>query len=225
MKRIGIIASSGGSSFDAAQALLARAGRADFAGVVVDRPCGFQQVAERHGLPCRTVPYEDAASFSARALDVLRDQGADACLLFYTRRVTAPLIGALPVWNLHLSLLPAFTGIKSSRKMVEAGVRMAGATLQLAEETMDSGAILAQVASPVPVGAAERDLLHMGYAHTVYLTLMAAELARLELLHARSAPHGLPMAASACPALPDRALADAFAKWVATHCPSVTFHG
>jgi len=86
-------------------------------------------------------------------------------------------------------------------------------------------ALLAQVASLVPVGAVERDMLHIGYAHTVYLTLMAAELARLELLHARSAPHGLPMAASACPALPDRALSDAFAKWVDTHCPSVTFHG
>ena len=225
MGRIGIIASSGGSSFDAAQSLLAEAGRSHFAGVVVDRPCGFQQVAARHGIPCRSVAYTDAGSFSAQALDILRDQGADACLLFYTRRVTAPLIGALPVWNLHLSLLPAFTGIGSARKMVASGVRMAGATLHVAEESMDSGPILSQVASPVPVGATEQDLLHLGYVHTVYLTLLTAELARLGALQARSTPTGLPVAPNACPALPDRALAEAFARWAATHCPRVNFHG
>lgn len=225
MGRIGVIASSGGSSFDAAQGLLARMNRTDFVGVVVDRPCGFEQVAARHGLPCQAVPYTDAESFSARALGLLRDQGADGCLLYYTRRVTAPLIGAIPVWNVHLSLLPAFAGIGSAKKMAAAGVRVAGATLHVAEQTMDSGPILAQTVSPVPVGAVEQDLLRIGFAHNVYLTLWAGEMARLNLLHQRSAPEGLPISPSACPALPDRALAESFMQWMLVNCPTVTFHG
>ena len=225
MGRIGIIASSGGSSFDAAQGLLVSMGRDDFAGVVVDRPCGFQAVAARHGLACTLVPHADATSFSEQALERLRQQGAEACLLFYTRRVTRPLIGSMPVWNLHLSLLPAYPGIGAARKIVAGGVRMAGATLHVAEEAMDAGPILAQVASPLRTGASERDVLHLGYAHNVYLTLLAAEFARLGLLHATSAPLGLPVTPSASPALPDRALAEAFARWIAANCPTVTFDG
>ncbi|NBX37091.1 MAG: hypothetical protein EBR10_07710 [Planctomycetes bacterium] len=101
MGRIAFIASSAGSAFDTALTILARTISANFIGVVVDRQCRYQQVAARHRLPCRLVPYTDARSFSARASDILRDRSAEldglaispsACPAVPTRRMADILV-------------------------------------------------------------------------------------------------------------------------------------
>ena len=51
--------------------------------------------------------------------------------------------------NTHNSLLPAFPGMHGPRDALEYGVRVAGATLFLVDEGVDTGPILAQVAVPV----------------------------------------------------------------------------
>jgi phosphoribosylglycinamide formyltransferase 1 len=51
--------------------------------------------------------------------------------------------------NTHNSLLPAFPGIHGPRDALAYGVKVAGATLFLVDEGVDTGPILAQVAVPV----------------------------------------------------------------------------
>jgi phosphoribosylglycinamide formyltransferase-1 len=51
--------------------------------------------------------------------------------------------------NIHPSLLPAFAGLHTHRRAIEAGCRVAGATVHLVTPTLDHGPILAQAAVPV----------------------------------------------------------------------------
>ncbi|GAA4207031.1 phosphoribosylglycinamide formyltransferase [Actinocatenispora rupis] len=51
--------------------------------------------------------------------------------------------------NTHNALLPAFPGIHGPRDALAYGVKIAGATLFLVDEGVDTGAIIAQVAVPV----------------------------------------------------------------------------
>lgn len=51
--------------------------------------------------------------------------------------------------NTHNSLLPAFAGMNGPRDALEYGVKLAGATLFVVDEGVDTGAIIAQVAVPV----------------------------------------------------------------------------
>src|SRR5690606_8906922 len=51
--------------------------------------------------------------------------------------------------NTHNSLLPAFAGINGPRDALEYGVKLAGATLFVVDDGVDTGAIIAQVAVPV----------------------------------------------------------------------------
>lgn len=51
--------------------------------------------------------------------------------------------------NTHNSLLPAFPGIRGPQDALEYGVKIAGATLFLVDEGVDTGVIIAQTAVPV----------------------------------------------------------------------------
>ncbi len=51
--------------------------------------------------------------------------------------------------NIHPSLLPAFTGLHTHRRAIEAGCVVAGATVHLVTAELDHGPILAQAVVPV----------------------------------------------------------------------------
>lgn len=51
--------------------------------------------------------------------------------------------------NIHPSLLPAFTGLDTHRRALEAGVRLHGATVHAVTAELDHGPILAQAVVPV----------------------------------------------------------------------------
>ncbi|PZQ70846.1 MAG: phosphoribosylglycinamide formyltransferase, partial [Variovorax paradoxus] len=51
--------------------------------------------------------------------------------------------------NIHPSLLPAFPGLHTHRRAIEAGCRVAGATVHQVTTELDHGPILAQAAVPV----------------------------------------------------------------------------
>ena len=53
------------------------------------------------------------------------------------------------ILNIHPSLLPAFRGLDTHERALQAGVRIHGATVHLARPEVDEGPILAQVAVPV----------------------------------------------------------------------------
>jgi phosphoribosylglycinamide formyltransferase-1 len=54
--------------------------------------------------------------------------------------------------NIHPSLLPAFTGLKTHQRAIDAGCQFAGATVHQVTRDLDHGQILAQVVVPVLKG-------------------------------------------------------------------------
>ena len=60
--------------------------------------------------------------------------------------------------NIHPSLLPAFPGLHTHRRAIEAGCAHAGATVHLVTAELDHGPILAQAAVPVLPGDTEQTL-------------------------------------------------------------------
>ena len=54
--------------------------------------------------------------------------------------------------NIHPSLLPAFTGLHTHQRAIDAGCKFAGATVHQVTEALDHGRILAQAVVPVLQG-------------------------------------------------------------------------
>jgi phosphoribosylglycinamide formyltransferase-1 len=54
--------------------------------------------------------------------------------------------------NIHPSLLPAFSGLHTHQRAIDAGCQLAGATVHLVTAELDCGPILAQAAVPVLPG-------------------------------------------------------------------------
>src|SRR5207247_10270305 len=51
--------------------------------------------------------------------------------------------------NIHPSLLPAFPGLHAQRQALRYGVKVAGATVHLVDEGVDTGPVVLQAAVPV----------------------------------------------------------------------------
>jgi phosphoribosylglycinamide formyltransferase 1 len=60
--------------------------------------------------------------------------------------------------NVHPSLLPAFTGLHTHRRALEAGCKLAGATVHFVTAALDHGPIIAQAVVPVLPGDTEHSL-------------------------------------------------------------------
>jgi phosphoribosylglycinamide formyltransferase 1 len=60
--------------------------------------------------------------------------------------------------NIHPSLLPAFTGLHTHQRAIDAGCRFAGATVHRVTAVLDEGEILAQAVVPVLIGDNESTL-------------------------------------------------------------------
>jgi phosphoribosylglycinamide formyltransferase-1 len=68
--------------------------------------------------------------------------------------------------NIHPSLLPAFAGLHTHRRALEAGCKVAGATVHQVTAELDHGPILAQAAVPVLPNDTE---------HTLAVRVLAVE--------------------------------------------------
>jgi phosphoribosylglycinamide formyltransferase-1 len=60
--------------------------------------------------------------------------------------------------NIHPSLLPAFTGLHTHRRALQAGCKVAGATVHFVTAELDHGPIIAQAVVPVLPGDDESSL-------------------------------------------------------------------
>ena len=72
--------------------------------------------------------------------------------------------------NIHPSLLPAFPGLHTHRRALEAGVKLHGATVHLVTPAVDSGPIVIQGAVPVLAGDDEEALAArvLAVEHRIY---------------------------------------------------------
>lgn len=155
--------------------------RADAAGL--DR-------AGRAGLPTAIVPHRDFPSREAfdAALDQrLRDAGIGlVCLAGFMRLLGGPFVER---WrdrliNIHPSLLPAFPGLDTHRRVLAQGVRITGCTVHFVRAEMDNGPIIVQAAVPVLPGddetrLAARVLAAEHRAYPLALRLIAEDRVRV----------------------------------------------
>lgn len=72
--------------------------------------------------------------------------------------------------NIHPSLLPAFPGLDTHRKALEAGESFAGCTVHFVRAEMDQGPIIAQASVPILSGDIEATLAErvLVVEHTLY---------------------------------------------------------
>jgi phosphoribosylglycinamide formyltransferase 1 len=163
---LGILISGRGSNMQAlvaacrnggipADVRLVLSNRAEAAGV------GF---AEAAGIAATVVPHRnhrDRESFDAALHAALKRAGVDfVCLAGFMRLLTP---GFIAVWrdrmiNIHPSLLPAFPGLDTHRRALDAGVKLAGCTVHFVRFETDTGPIVAQAAVPVLPGDDEASL-------------------------------------------------------------------
>jgi phosphoribosylglycinamide formyltransferase 1 len=169
--RLGIIGSSGGGALISASDCLRSAGTAIEWIVVTDRECGLATWAKKNARLAHRIPYINAEYFSENANKVFRNAGCEDVLLFYTRRVAKPLIDQRRVWNIHPSLLPSFPGLNGVKDAISAGVKVIGATLHHVDAGLDTGKIVAQVASPFSAQLNLEQAQHLSYLQKVWLTL------------------------------------------------------
>ncbi len=163
--RTAVLISGRGSNL---RALIAACAAPDFpaeiVAVIANRAdAGGLAHAAAAGIASRVVPHRDYPSREAfdAALDAaLRQAGEElVCLAGFMRLLTAPFVEA---WrdrmiNIHPSLLPAFPGLRTHERALEAGVRFSGCTVHYVRPEMDLGPIILQAAVPVlPRDDAER---------------------------------------------------------------------
>jgi len=107
------------------------------------------------GLPTATVDHRDYADRDTfeQVVDArLSEAGAEiVCLAGFLRLLTG---GFVDRWtdrmiNIHPSLLPAFKGLHTHERAIEAGVRISGCTVHFVRPDMDAGPIIIQAAVPV----------------------------------------------------------------------------
>lgn len=157
-KRIGVLASGGGSNLQALHDYLAALGerRAGEVALVASERAGTGalQRAAAWEVPSIVVP---PPATGPSLLESLRQHGIDLVVLAgYLRLVPSDVVAAYRgrIVNVHPALLPAFGGHGMYGRRVHAaviahGARVSGVTVHFVDEAYDQGPIIAQW--PVPV--------------------------------------------------------------------------
>jgi phosphoribosylglycinamide formyltransferase-1 len=129
--------------------------RADAAGLAA---------ASGHGIASRVLapePDEDRAGYGRRLDAALAGAGAGLVALAGFMRILDG--GFIRAWqgrllNIHPSLLPAYRGLHTHRRVLEAGERLHGCTVHFVSEELDAGPAVIQGRLAVLPGDDERSL-------------------------------------------------------------------
>jgi phosphoribosylglycinamide formyltransferase 1 len=129
-----------------AEVALVISNRADAAGLRHARDCGVATEMIPHGAFATQVGFENAIDRT------LHEHGIAVVCLAGFMRVLSPWF--VERWrdrllNIHPSLLPAFRGLDTHRRVLAAGVRFTGCTVHLVRAEVDDGPIVVQAVVPV----------------------------------------------------------------------------
>ena len=161
MNNIVILISGGGSNM---AAIVRAAGRdrwserfgARIAAVISNKAdAAGLALAKSHGIETAVVPHKDFPSREAfdealaRAVDA--HSPALVVLAGFMRILTPAFVGryAGRLINIHPSLLPAFPGLNTHQRAIDAGCKVAGVTVHQVTTELDHGPILDQAVVPV----------------------------------------------------------------------------
>ncbi|MBB5206416.1 phosphoribosylglycinamide formyltransferase-1 [Inhella inkyongensis] len=150
--------------------------RPEAAGLAFAKAQGISTVALDH----KAYPTREA--FDAALMDAIDAHAPDAVVLAGFMRILTPGFTehyAGRLLNIHPSLLPAFPGLHTHRRALEAGCQLAGATVHLVTAELDHGPILAQAMVPVLAGDDEARLAQrvLSLEHQMYPRALAWFLA------------------------------------------------
>jgi phosphoribosylglycinamide formyltransferase-1 len=178
MKRIVVLISGQGTNMKAlVDACEAERWPARIVAVVSNRPdAAGLAFARDHGIAAEGLDHKafaDRAAFDAALAAVIDGHAPDLVVLAGFMRILTPeFVGryAGRMINIHPSLLPAFAGLHTHRRALEAGCKLAGATVHLVTPDLDHGPIVAQAAVPVRADDDESSLARRVLAaeHVLY---------------------------------------------------------
>jgi phosphoribosylglycinamide formyltransferase 1 len=191
MKNIVILISGGGSNM---AAIVRAAQQGDWAG-----RCGAQvaavisnkadakglEWAKAQGIATAVVDHKQYASreaFDAALAGVIDGYSPTLVVLAGFMRILTPTFVqryAGRMLNIHPSLLPAFPGLHTHQRALDAGCKFAGATVHQVTAALDHGPILAQAVVPVLAGDTVEALAarvltqeHLIYPRAIYELLL-----------------------------------------------------
>jgi phosphoribosylglycinamide formyltransferase-1 len=191
-KRVAILISGRGSNMSA---LIRAAARPDYPAEIVlvvssrSDAAGLETATEA-GIPTAVVSSRDQTdriAFEAAIGDHLATAGVEiVCLAGFMRLLSEDFVER---WrdralNIHPSILPAFQGLNTHERAINAGVKLHGCTVHFVRAAMDDGPIIAQAAVPVLSTDTPGDLAArvLSAEHRIYpeaLALVAAERTRV----------------------------------------------
>lgn len=155
--KIAVLVSGSGTNLQAIIDAIANEGLpVEIVRVVSSRPDAYGiERAQAAGIPVtvlnRTI-YQDREAADQMIVDACKADGAEYLVMAgYMRMLTPVVLNAFPdhVLNLHPALLPSFKGAHAIDDAFNAGVKITGVTVHLANEEYDKGPIVAQRAVPV----------------------------------------------------------------------------
>ncbi len=162
MKKVVILISGRGSNM---QAILEAKLPVKVAAVISNDPqAGGLATADSHGVPTRVVDhreYRERAAFDDALRAAIDSFAPDLVVLAgFMRILTAEFVDHYRgrMINIHPSLLPAFTGLHTHKRALEAGVKLHGCTAHFVTPELDHGPVIIQAAVPVLEGDDEERL-------------------------------------------------------------------
>ena len=193
-KRVAVLISGRGSNMAALiEAAKASDYPAEIALVVSNKSAaGGLETARTAGIATAVVDHKafgkDRAAFERALQDVLQRHRIEiVCLAGFMRILTPWFVGQWQerMLNIHPALLPAFKGLDTHKRALEAGAKIHGATVHFVVPEMDAGPIIAQGAVRVRAGDTEETLSRrvLAVEHAIYpraLKLVAEGRVRVE---------------------------------------------
>ncbi len=204
-KRVAVLISGRGSNMAAlieaakdknypAEIALVVSNRPDAAGLDIARAAGIATAVVDHAAYGK-----NRAAFDAALQDVLTQHRIEiVCLAGFMRLLTPGFVGQWRnrMLNIHPALLPAFKGLDTHKRALEAGAKIHGATVHFVVAEMDSGPIVAQGAVAVHDGDTEETLSSrvLNIEHKIYpLALKLLAEGRIRVENGRCLIDGAPL--------------------------------
>ena len=160
MQSIVTLISGRGSNFEAiVKTAQKEAWPVQFSGVISNRSSALGlDFARSHGIPAFAIEHQEhpsRESFDAALIAQIDALGADLVVLAGFMRILTP--GFIRHYegrliNIHPALLPAFPGLHTHERALEAKVTTHGATVHFVNEGVDEGPIICQASVPVLPG-------------------------------------------------------------------------
>ena len=177
---------------------------AEIALVVSNRPdAGGLATARAAGVATEIVDHaafgKDRAGFDRALQAVLEKHHIElVCLAGFMRLLTPEFVGHWPerMLNIHPALLPAFKGLDTHKRALEAGAKIHGATVHFVVAELDAGPIVAQSAVAVRGDDSEAMLASrvLAVEHRIYpLALKVVAQGRVRVLDGRCLIDGVPV--------------------------------